>query len=247
MSRGVLLLLPLLCIVAGCAATSATGKPAAYHYQMGISYLEERNYTAALVELTEAEKHDPGNAELQYQLGRALIGKQRLDLAEQRFLRALSLRPAYSEARNDLGVIYLEMGRWDGAIQQFRMVKDDLFYPQHDHAVINLGLAYLGKGEYGKALEELESLRAAAPRNPIVRVAIGRVRFAQGDLERAIDEYQRALEMAPNYAAAHFHLGLALMKQSKQAAAGASFGEVVRIAPDTEIGRTALRYLELLR
>ncbi len=53
--------------------------------------------------------------------------------------------------------------------------------------------------------------------------------------------------MAPNYAAAHFHLGLALMKQSKQAAAGASCGEVVRIAPDTEIGRTALRYLELLR
>jgi Flp pilus assembly protein TadD len=184
---------------------------------------------------------------LQYNLGRALTGKQRLDLAEQRFLRALALRPNYSEARNDLGVIYLEMGRWENAIQQFKAVKDDLFYPQHDFSVINLGLAYLGKGEFAKALEELESVRNSAPRNPVVKVAIGRVRFAQGNIDQALEEYRRALVIAPNYASAHFHLGLALMKQGNLAAARTAFKEVVKITPDSELGRTSMGYLDLLK
>ncbi|QOX80566.1 tetratricopeptide repeat protein [Trichlorobacter lovleyi] len=233
--------------LAGCAATSSSGRPASYHYQMGVSFLEERNYTAALTDLSEAEKLDPDNAELQYNLGRALTGKRRLDLAEQRYLRALALRPKYSEARNDLGVLYLETGRWDNAIQQFRAVKDDLFYPRHDHALINLGLAYLGKGDYSAALEELYTARSADPRNPIVKVAIGRVLFGQGKTQQAVQEYRRAIEIAPDYAQAHFQLGLALMKESQLAAARAAFKEVVRIAPDSEIGHTAIGYIDLLR
>lgn len=253
MRCGVLLTIPAcLLVLAGCAASNSSisptsSKPASYHYQMGVSYLEERNYTAALIDLTEAEKQDPDNAELQYQLGRALTGKRRLDLAEQRFLRALALRPKYSEARNDLGVIYLETGKWDSAIQQFKMVKDDLFYPNHDYAVINLGIAYLGKGDYAKAIEELQVIRVNAPRNPVARVALGRVFFAKGETDKAIEEYRRALEVAPDYANAHFNLGLALMKQSKLAAARAAFKEVVRIVPDSEIGRTSIGYMDLLR
>lgn len=233
--------------LAGCTATSPSGRPSSYHYQMGVSYLEERNYTAALTELTEAEKLGEDDPELQYNLGRALVGRRRLDLAEQKFLKALALRPKYSEVRNDLGVLYLETGRWDSAIQQFKSVKDDLFYPQPEFAQINLGLAYLGKGDYTAAMAEFNSVQAVNPRNPIVKVSIGRVLFAQGQTERAIAEYRRALEIAPEYANGHYHLGLALMKQSQLAAARASFKEVVRIVPDSEIGRAAMGYVDLLR
>ncbi len=235
-------------ILAGCAATtSSSGKPVAYHYQMGVSFLEERNYTSALTELSEAEKMAPDNPELQYNLGRALTGRRRLDLAEQKFLRALKLRPDYSQVRNDLGVLYLDTGRWDNAIQQFKMVKDDLFYPRPDFAQINLGLAYLGKGDYASAMKELSAVRNNDPRNPIIRVAIGRVFFAQGNTEQAIYEYRKALESTPDYAGAHFHLGLAQMKMSQLSAAKSSFMEVARIAPDSEIGHTSMGYIDLLR
>ena len=121
----------LLLLTVGCATgrDQQLGKsnPGAYHYQMGLSYLGERNFTAALFELTEAEKFDPDNPELLYNLGLAYIGKRRPDLAEARLQKVIMLKPNNSAARNDLGLAYLELKRWDSAIQQFKIVKDDIF------------------------------------------------------------------------------------------------------------------------
>lgn len=241
-----LLALALPLLLNGCTTTSPAGKTAAYHQQMGAMHLGERNYTAALQELLEAEKLDSNNPELMYNLGLAYLGKRRPDLAEPKFLRAIRLRPNYSTARNDLAVTYMELKRWDQAIQQLKLVKDDLLYEQHDNAVINLGLAYLGQGEYDKALDELNNARASLPRNPVVRVAIGRVLAAQEKTSQAVAEFRRALEFYPDYPMAHYHLGLILMKSDLTAARHA-FREVVRLAPDAEISRNAQEYLELLR
>lgn len=244
-----LILVAMLLTSGGCAAgkQEITKNPAAYHYQMGLSYLGERNYTGALVELTEAEKLDPDNPELLYNLGMAYLGKKRPELAEQRLQRALMLKPNYAKARNDLGVAYMELKRWDNAIQQFRIVKDDIFYDGGESAAINLGLAYLGKGEYPKALEELRTVVATNPRNPVVRLSIGRVLFAMDKTEQAISEYRKALEIYKDYGAAHYHLGLAQLKLNNLTAARASFREVLRIVPDSELGHLSQGYLELLK
>ncbi|MBT1072697.1 tetratricopeptide repeat protein [Pelotalea chapellei] len=233
---------------AGCATTGhPEGNQAAYHYQMGLSYLGERNYTNALIELTEAEKLDPENPELLYHLGMAYLGKKRPDLAEKRLQRALTLKPNYAVARNDLGVAYLELKRWDNAIQQFKIVKDDIFYDKSEDATINLGLAYLGKGDYPKALEELRSVAALNPRNPVIRLSLGRVWFAMDKLDQAIAEYSKALEIYNDYGAAHYHLGLAYLKMNNLEAAKASFKEVLRIFPDSDLGRLSQGYLELIK
>ena len=248
--RHVITLLLLLGI-AGCASgrDQQFGKsdPAAYHYQMGLSYLGERNFTSALIELTEAEKLDPDNPDLLYKLGLAYIGKQRPDLAEPRLQKAIMLKPNNSAARNDLGVAYLELKRWDSAIQQFKIVKDDIFYENSESATINLGLAYLGKGDYPKALEVLRAVAAGNRRNPVVYLSLGRVLFAMEKTELAITEYKKALGIYNEYGAAHYYIGQAYLKLNYVAAARASFKEVVRIMPDTDLGRSSLGYLDLLK
>lgn len=245
------IILILLLGITGCATgrDQQLGKsnPAAYHYQMGLSYLGERNYTSALKELTEAEKLDPDNPDLLYNLGLAYIGKRRPDLAEQSLQKAILLRPNNSAARNDLGVAYLELKRWDSAIQQFLIAKNDIFYENSESATINLGLAYLGKGDYPQALSELRAIASANPRNPVVHLSLGRVLFAMEKTEQAIIEYKKALDIFRDYGSAHYYLGLAYLKLNNQAAARASFKEAVRIVPDTDQGRSSLEYLDLLK
>jgi len=214
---------------------------------MGLSYLGERNYTSALFELTEAEKLDPENPAVLYNLAMAFVGKRRPDLAEAKFLKAILLKPAFSAARNDLGVAYLDMQRWDSAIQQFKIVKDDLFYDNTENASINLGLAYLGKGDYSKALAELQAVETMNPRNPVVKLCMGRVWFAMDKSEMALAEYTKALEIYSDYGAAHYYLGQVQLKLNRIDAARASFKEAVRLIPDSEQGRAALGYLDLIK
>ncbi len=221
--------------------------PAAYHYQMGLSYLGERNYSSALFDLTEAEKLDPENPDVLYNLGMAFIGKKRPDLAEAKLLKAIVLKPGFSVARNDLGVAYLDLKRWDSAIQQFKIVKDDLFYDNSENASINLGLAYLGKGDYRKATEELQAVVALNPRRLEARLSLGRVWFAMDKSEQAIAEYTKALEIYRDYGAAHYYLGQAQLKLGRIDAARVSFKEAVRLIPDSELGRAALGNLELIK
>lgn len=249
-SRSTAVLL-LLLTVSGCASgrgqNTPASKPASYHYQMGLSYLGERNYSSALFDLTEAERLDPENPEILYSLGLAFVGKKRPDLAEAKFLKAIELKPAFSAARNDLGVAYLSLKRWDGAIQQFKIVKDDLFYGSNEDAAINLGLAYLGKGDYPKALAELQAVATLNPGNPVARLSLGRVWFAMDKSDKAIAEYARALEIYREYGAAHYYMGQAQLRQNRREAARASFKEAVRLIPESELGRAALGYLELIK
>ncbi len=238
--------LVLFLVSAGCVSTQAS-KRASYHYQMGLSYLSEDNPTGALVEFTEAEKIDTDNPELQNNLGLAYFKKNRYDIAEQKFLRALALKPEFTEARYNLGLNYLQMKRWDDAIHEFKLVTEDIFYQNQESAVINLGIAYLSKGEYPKALATLRSAVSTYPRNPIARVYLGKVYFVLDRVDESIGEYRRAVELNAEYANAHYQLALAYLKVKDNRAALTSFKEVLRIAPDSDIGRLSREYLELLR
>jgi len=242
-----LALLPVSLLNAGCAIGEAARKNASYHYQMGLSYLGENNVTGALVELTEAEKLTPDDPELQYNLGRAYFRKNHFDLAEKRFVRAIVLKPEFSEAKYNLGLTYLQMKRWDDAICQFSQVNEDIFYQNQELASVNLGIAYLSKGEYPKALSTLRTAVNTYPRNPIAKVYLGQVYLALNKVELAIIEFNRALELSKDYANAYYNLGQAYLKNKDNQAAVASFREALRIAPDSEIGQHSREYIDLLK
>ncbi|HEX9023106.1 MAG TPA: tetratricopeptide repeat protein [Geobacteraceae bacterium] len=235
----------LLC--SACAFNESARKQGSYHYQMGVAYFNEKNMAAALTELTEAEKYDDENPELYNYLGMAYFVKKKFDIAEQKYLRALALKQNFSEVRNNLGVDYLEMRRWDEAIFQFKLVTEDIFYPNQAAANINLGLAYFGKGDYLKALSNFHSVVANYPRDPRGRLNLGRVYFALDKLDLAIEEYRKAIELNRDYANAYYNLGMVYLKTKDNHAAMTAFQEVLRIAPDSEIGQLSREYLDTLK
>jgi Tfp pilus assembly protein PilF len=234
-------------VVSACGLSESARKNAAFHFQMGQSHLGENNITAALVEFTEAEKINPKDPELLNYLGFVYYLKNRYDIAEQKYLKALELKPKYPEVRNKLGVNYMEMKRWDDAIQQFKIATEDIFYQNQGAAVVNLGLAYLGKGEYEQALIILRSAVSSNPRDPGARLSLGRVYFALEKTELAIAEFKRAVELNGSYANAYYYLAMCHLKNKDNKAAVAAFKEVLRIAPDSEIGQLSKEYLEMFK
>jgi type IV pilus assembly protein PilF len=236
-----------LLLISGCALSEAQKNRSLYHYQMGQSFYAENNFSAALQEFTEAEKLTPKDPKLLNDMGLTLFRKGRYDLAEAKYLRALELNPGYSEARNNLGVNYLEMKRWADAIAQFKMVQDDIFYQDQEGAAINMGLAHLGNGDYQQALLVLRAVVGRRPTDPRARLNLGRVYFALDKTELAVAEYRKALELNRSYANAYYYLGLAQLKLKDAGAAKKAFKEVLRIAPDSEIGQLSREYLDLLK
>src|SRR5690348_9445502 len=97
MRRTGILLLAVI-VLSGCALTEKSRKEASYHYQMGLSYLGEKNFTNALVELTEAEKIDPDDPEILHRLGQAYFYKKKYDIAAEKYRKALSRKPNFSQA-----------------------------------------------------------------------------------------------------------------------------------------------------
>lgn len=241
----VLVLAALLC--GGCAVMEDSQKKASYHFQMGVSYLMEKNYTKALVELTEAEKINPGDPDLQNRLGQAYFFKGKYEIAEQKYLKALALRPDFSDARNNLGVNYLEMQRWDDAIKQLKLVVDDIFFQNHDDASMNLALAYHGKGDNETALTMLRPVVARNPKNPVAHMNLGRIYNAEERVGMAIEEFSKAVELDRDFAKAYYFLGLSYLKTKNISMALKTFQEVVRTAPDTEIGQLSREYIDALK
>lgn len=237
----------LVVILSSCALSESSSKQALYHYEMGLSSLRENNITNALIELTEAEKLTPEDPKVLNYLGLAYFKKNKFELAEQRFKKALSIKQDFSEARNNLGLCYLAMNRWDDAVRQFRIVADDIFSPDQETATINLGRAYFGKGDYDRALSIFRSAVAGNPGSPIARLDLGRVYFSTGKTELAIAEYKKAIALNNNYAKAYYYLGLACMKTKDNESARSAFREVIRIAPDMEIGHLSRENLETLK
>jgi len=214
---------------------------------MGLSHLGENNVTSALIEFTEAEKIDPDNYELQNYLGLVYFRKNKLEISEKKYLKAIALKPDYSGARNNLAVTYLEMKRWDDAIYQLKLVTEDIFYQNQTDAGINLSLAYYGKGDFKQALATLRPLTSTAPTDPRIRVYIGRIYYATDKIDLAIVEYRKAIELYPDYILAHYNLAQAVMKMGDRKTAAKHFKEVVRIAPDSEMAHLSQEYLELLK
>ena len=82
------------------------------------------------------------------------------------YQKAIELNPRDPSSRNALGFTYLQGGQPKEAIPPLKKALE--LYPDYGTAFYNLGLAYYGTGDYGKALEYLMTFRQkfAGPLTP---------------------------------------------------------------------------------
>ncbi len=239
-----LIFVVMLC--SACAPNRDAVQQSETHYTLGVSYLREPNVTAALREFLKAADYDPRNPKIQEALAQAYLIKRAYPEAERHFLEAIRLSEGDPTYVNNLGALYLNMQRWDDAVAQFRRAADDLLFAQPEVALTGAGFALYQKGDYLEAIQAfqraLENNRRYAP----AKLHLGETYQALGKPELARQAFEDAVALDPAYARAYFELGLAYMKSNQRDKARAAFEKVISLKADSEIGRLAQSYLELL-
>ncbi|NIQ95107.1 MAG: tetratricopeptide repeat protein, partial [Desulfuromonadales bacterium] len=86
---------------------------------LGVSYLRADDPTQALQEFLLAAEIEDDDAPLQAGLGQAYFMKKSYADAERHYLKALRLDKGNPKYQNNLAALYMEMERWDDAIDYF--------------------------------------------------------------------------------------------------------------------------------
>jgi Tfp pilus assembly protein PilF len=233
----------------GCVASTEipAKQKARGHYLLGVSALSENNPSQALQELLQAEAIDGSDAEIQAALAQAYRQKRAFDLAEQHYLRAISLSKGAPLHYNNLGALYLDMERFDDSIGAFRKAADNLIFPTPEVAWTGIGYACFLKRDYPAAERAYLKAKDLNPRYFQASLRLGELYYGQERLAEALDSLLRATELAPRAAAAHYWLGLTYLKLQNHAAARKAFEETLRLSPESEPGRLAKNYLKTLQ
>lgn len=235
-----LLCLSVSVLLVSCAARLAEHKDRAEVFRLvGEGYLSEGNATEALKELLKAEKLYDKDPILQYDLGLAYFAKGELDLAIVHFKKAVTLKPDYSEALNNMGAVYLRLEQWDKAVKCFDRALDNLLYATPHFALSNLGEAYRGKKDFERSIDSYEQALKREPRFFRAHRGLGLTHMAMGNFEAAISCLEKAVQYASRFAPAHYDLGRAHARNHDREKATAAFKKVVELVPDSPLADQA--------
>ena len=209
-------LLPVIALIAGCAP------PGPSALLEGERLVEQGKYPAAIAELktavlllaTNAPPHD--TAQAWNYLGLACHYAGRGDDAERSYQHALALDHDLSEAHYNLGCLWLEEGKLEGARTEFTAYT--LRRPSSADGFCKLGAALLRGSDGGSTQGRARELTAAessfrdalklSPQNAEALNGLGLVRFYRNQPAEAAQSFTEALKTQPGHRAAMLNLAI---------------------------------------
>jgi protein O-mannosyl-transferase len=162
-------------------------------------------------------------------LGSASERNGDLEGAESAYLAAGELMPGQPFSSLDLGRIYLQLGRLDDALAQFKTAL--AIDPTMAEVYNNMGKIHELKMEYDEALEDYRKAVKLKPYLAATHSNIGVLYARQKRYEEAIQEYDKAVASAPEYQPAYINRGTAFLAIGRTGEAIADFQKVLQINP----------------
>jgi tetratricopeptide (TPR) repeat protein len=147
-------------------------------------------------------------------LQRALEHHQRgqLPQAEALYRQLLQAQPRHADALHLLGVIALQQGRFEAAVD---LIQQALAVRPADNFHCNLGNALKALGRRAEAIGSYRQALALNPRLADAWCNLGNALLEEGQAQEAEAACRQALALRPAFAEAHCNLGNALLKQDR--------------------------------
>jgi tetratricopeptide (TPR) repeat protein len=168
-------------------------------------------------------------AELLREIGRLFELDKEYEQASIFYGQAIHLRPDFSEAWNDTGIILRKLGRYGAAIDAHQKAIE--LNPQHYLAYNNLGISHFYQKEYEAAIRAYEKAIELNPQNHLAYNSLGITYFHQKKYEEAIEAYKKAVKLNPQYAFVYRNLGNAYSSQADYALAIEAYQKAIKLNP----------------
>jgi len=195
----------------------------------------KQHHTAG--DLTQAERiyqqilqSDPHQPDALHLLGVIALQLGKNDKAADLIAKALTLKPDFAKAHNNLGLALQGQGKLDEALASFQ--KALALVPDFAKAHYNLGVALDEAGKLDEAGASYRNAISADPDFAEAHFLLGKVLKRRDELSEAIASYRQALSINPDLAEAHNNLGNALKHQGAMDEALACYRQALLIKPD---------------
>jgi tetratricopeptide (TPR) repeat protein len=181
----------------------------------------EKQYTNALTHLLWLVAREPGDTELQYQLGQTSAKCKRWEPAAEAFRLVLeSLQDNAKQSvsvRFELAKALVEQGSFEQALFELRQMESDLKAtsdrPDPPGTHFYLGRAYHGMKDWKRAEEEFRRFhRMADYEDPETFRLLGEIYAERENWTEAVSAFETALKNAPNDPATLLRLGEAQLR-----------------------------------
>src|SRR5690348_1138882 len=160
--------------------------------EKGSAAIKAGKFDEARDHLEKAQKLAPGDADIKYMLGFALLGLKQFDDAEKSLVAALSLKPEHVPALVTLGRLHLETGKVDAATDPLE--KAVSLDASNWRAHWLLASAYVKQKKYKQSASEAESAATLGKEQAVeARLISGESLAALGRAAEAIQELQALL------------------------------------------------------
>ena len=167
-------------------------------------------FDAAITKLRAAAQRFPNDGAIQLNLGFALIRKGRLADALPPLRQATQDSAVAAEARFLIGADYFESGEYARAITELGNLEN----PAHaERALYMLEESNRRTGHVEEAKAAFHQLITRYPDSAWTHYLMGTAYEAQQQLDKAIDEYTKALETDPSIPNANFAIGYIYWRQ----------------------------------
>jgi len=146
--------------------------------------------------LTLSLRLQPASAELRELYGQVFYARGDLAAAAGQFQLAVQANPDFSVARNNLGVVLLELGLSDQALTHLEAAA--ALDPTSAQAQINLGNAYRESGQDSLSANAYQRAVNLNPDLASAWAAWGGSLLERGDLQTAFSAFEQAIASRPN-------------------------------------------------
>ena len=158
--------------------------------------------------------------------------------ALQHFLKAVEIKPNYSEALENIGHEFVNLKNYSKALQYYE--KALLFAPSKAELFNKIGNAYAYMQKYDKATSYYIEAIAIDSDDATFYNNLGAAKYFTGKFDQAILELKKAIKMNPDYAEAYYNLGLAQTKTGNSVEATRSFLKAMQFDPDYKEAHNSL-------